>query len=316
MKLIAAGDERTLRKRPDHSPESSPDKPALLYLAFDGVNRDQLYAMLRAGELPQLANLLGGAEGGKLVHAHMDDRLLSTMPSSTMPAWVTTMTGLPPAEHGVTGNEYFIRESRTFACPAPVTFESAAPTISIYTDGYLDALMPIGAYLAEHPHPSYIAMEERLHDLAAGKRGERAGDVLLIAHNGEAKTPASATTSRRRIARGTGRRRSRTPRSRSSSRTRRSRSRRSPRGSEPCSAIVRTSRRSPTCSSVSANAPGRSSARHSPRAPRMSVCAAEGRVCTAHRHARDRATGGAGRRDAEHEGRGASFPSTQHVFPV
>jgi hypothetical protein len=45
--------------------------------------------------------------------------------------------------------------------------------------------MPVGAYFQEHPHPKYIATEARLRDLAVGVRGERAGDIMLLAHNGE-----------------------------------------------------------------------------------------------------------------------------------
>ena len=106
-------------------------------LALDGISRGQLYEMVRAGELPNLAALLGG---DRLSHAYFDDSLLSTLPSTTMAAWVTAFTGMTPAEHGVTGNEYFVRETRTFACPSPVSFKSAEPTLAIYADDYLDKL--------------------------------------------------------------------------------------------------------------------------------------------------------------------------------
>lgn len=140
-KFVAAGDHRTLRKRDEGTPASSPDKTPLLVIAFDGIGRDLLYDMLRKGELPNLAKLLGGLEtGGKLPHAHLDETLLSTLPSSTMAAWATTFTGVGPAEHGITGNEYFVREKREFACPAPVTFSDIAPTLEIYTDGLLNEL--------------------------------------------------------------------------------------------------------------------------------------------------------------------------------
>jgi hypothetical protein len=46
-------------------------------------------------------------------------------------------------------------------------------------------LVDVDTYLADHPHPTYVALAERLRDLAVGKHGERAGDVLLIAHNGD-----------------------------------------------------------------------------------------------------------------------------------
>lgn len=48
---------------------------------------------------------------------------------------------------------------------------------------------PIEDYLREHPHPTYVALAERMHELAAGRHGERAGDILLLAHNGDRDTP-------------------------------------------------------------------------------------------------------------------------------
>jgi hypothetical protein len=137
--LVAQGDDHVLRPRNADAPASSPDRPSLLLLALDGVGRDLLYAELRAGKLPNFARLLGGA-GGDFAHAHFNDHLLSTLPSTTMAAWMTAMTGVAPAEHGVTGNEYFIREEAKLACPAPVSFSSAEPTLQIYTDDYLDKL--------------------------------------------------------------------------------------------------------------------------------------------------------------------------------
>lgn len=142
-KLVVHGDKRQLRERAAGTPASSPDKPPILYLAFDGVGRELLYDMLRKGKLPHLATLLGGAagpSGSEFPHAHFDEHLLSTLPSSTMAAWATTMTGVGPAEHGITGNEFFIRETSEFACPAPVSFADSKPTIEIFTDGYMNRL--------------------------------------------------------------------------------------------------------------------------------------------------------------------------------
>jgi predicted AlkP superfamily pyrophosphatase or phosphodiesterase len=138
VKLVAGGSDQQLRTRPDAGAASSQrHEPPILVLALDGVSRGLLYDMLRAGELPNFEQLFGGDH---LAHAYLDDSLLSTLPSTTMAAWVTAMTGVTPAAHGVTGNEYFIREKRQFACPAPVSFNDAAPTLAVYTDRYLDKL--------------------------------------------------------------------------------------------------------------------------------------------------------------------------------
>ena len=61
---------------------------------MDGIDRALIYEMLRKNELPNLAELLGGAEkDGTFPHAYFDDTLLSTLPSSTLAAWSTVTTG-------------------------------------------------------------------------------------------------------------------------------------------------------------------------------------------------------------------------------
>ncbi len=136
--LVVTGDDKTVRQRPPHSRPSSPSSTQILFVAFDGISRGLLYDLLRAGKLPNLAALLGG-DG--LAHAHLDDTFLAGMPSTTMPAWVSVQTGVGAAESGVPGNEYFIRERRELACPAPVSFNDPEPTLAIYTDNYLNKLV-------------------------------------------------------------------------------------------------------------------------------------------------------------------------------
>ncbi|MEA2747337.1 MAG: hypothetical protein QOI41_1480, partial [Myxococcales bacterium] len=170
--------QRQLRERAAGTPPSSPDKPPILYLAFDGVNRDLLYDMLRKGKLPHLASLLGGTAGptgSQFPHAHFDEQLLSTLPSSTMAAWATTMSGVGPAVHGIAGNEYFVREQRLFACPAAVSFADSKPTIEIFTDGYMNQLSaaPIAYERMREKDPNALIWVG-MHDLYRG------ADELLL----------------------------------------------------------------------------------------------------------------------------------------
>jgi predicted AlkP superfamily pyrophosphatase or phosphodiesterase len=139
LKLLVTGNTRELRERPEQRAERSPRHPALLVLALDGVGRDQLYDMLKKGELPAFARLLQG-ENGRFPHAYFDETFLATLPSSTAVAWVTAFTGATPAEHGVAGNEFFIRERAEFAAPVPVTFHDTTPVFETYTDGYVNRL--------------------------------------------------------------------------------------------------------------------------------------------------------------------------------
>ncbi|MBA2540414.1 MAG: alkaline phosphatase family protein [Deltaproteobacteria bacterium] len=150
IQLVVTGDARTVRKRPPNIRPSSPDSTQILFIAFDGVSRDSLYELLRAGKLPNLRELVGG---DNLAHAYLDETFLSNLPSTTMPAWVSAQSGHGAAEHGVPGNEYFIRERLEFACPAPVSFKDSAPTLSIYTDDYLNRLVAVpSVYEQIHLH--------------------------------------------------------------------------------------------------------------------------------------------------------------------
>jgi hypothetical protein len=45
--------------------------------------------------------------------------------------------------------------------------------------------IPIASWLAENPRPDYVELDARLRDLAEGRHGERAGDVVLVAVNGD-----------------------------------------------------------------------------------------------------------------------------------
>jgi hypothetical protein len=73
----------------------------------------------------------------------------------------------------------FVRE------PRPV-LERDLP-FEVYVGG--GKTMPIDDYLRAHPHPTYVALAARMKELAAGTHGERAGDILLLANNGNRDKP-------------------------------------------------------------------------------------------------------------------------------
>jgi len=141
--LLAEGDSKELSRQGTAPPSHNPRAPQALVLAIDGVDRGLLYGMLERGELPQLAGLLGARDAEGFLHAHLDDRVLSPMPTSTMSAWATAFTGEPPGVHGVAGNEYFIRDQRRFAAPAPVSFLDPSPVVETYTKHYSDRLLRV-----------------------------------------------------------------------------------------------------------------------------------------------------------------------------
>ena len=69
----------------------------------------------------------------------------------------------------------------------PKPYAEVDAPFEVYVGG--GKTMPLEAYLKEHPHPTYVSMDARLHDLAVGVHGERAGDLLLLAHNGDRDNP-------------------------------------------------------------------------------------------------------------------------------
>ncbi|HEU5056140.1 MAG TPA: alkaline phosphatase family protein [Kofleriaceae bacterium] len=138
--LAVEGESRDLRTESAPRTAATERRPDLLVIAIDGVDRDLLYRMLRAGELPALARLLGG-RGGDFAHAHFDPRLLTTLPSNTFTAWGALFTGRPPAVNGIPSNEFFIRAEGRFAAPGPVSFNDPTPAMKTLTDDYADDLL-------------------------------------------------------------------------------------------------------------------------------------------------------------------------------
>ena len=101
--LAIEGQSRDLGEKEARRTAATERRPDLLVIGIDGVDRDLLYRMLRAGELPGLARLLGG-RGASFPHVHFDDRVLTTLPSNTFTAWAALFTGRPPAENGIPSN--------------------------------------------------------------------------------------------------------------------------------------------------------------------------------------------------------------------
>ena len=134
--LVIDGGAIALRKRTATEAQSDPASTPILLLGFDGVSRELLYGLVREGKLPNLTALIGGLD-----HADLDERLLTNLPSTTIPAWTAVFTGTPAAVNGVPNNEYFIRETKTFAAPAPVTFVDSAATLEVYTQGAVNKLV-------------------------------------------------------------------------------------------------------------------------------------------------------------------------------
>ena len=69
----------------------------------------------------------------------------------------------------------------------PRPAKSVDAPFEVYVGG--GRLVPIAQYLQSHPHRTYVELEQRLKALGVGRAGERAGDVVLIACNGDKQDP-------------------------------------------------------------------------------------------------------------------------------
>ena len=80
----------------------------VIIFALDGTAPDELMRLIRSGEAPNLAALLGKDRGSGLFEHGYAPRAWSILPSSTIAAWAATFTGVPPAQNGIMGDEWFV----------------------------------------------------------------------------------------------------------------------------------------------------------------------------------------------------------------
>lgn len=143
--LIADGGERVLREpmRP------VTDGPRVLVLAFDGVGEYVLRRVLSGGRMPRLGAFLGpGGTTGALEsdvwqRAVVASRALSVFPAETAPGWAALYTGQPPAKNGVTGNEWFDRDSLAVFAPVPLSVGTIDQTLEIWADSLVGEMIGV-----------------------------------------------------------------------------------------------------------------------------------------------------------------------------
>jgi len=131
--LISQRGEKQLREAPPPPPTRG---PRVLVFALDGVGYHELMQALHSGKAPHLQSLLGAEQqNGRFAHGYSVPNALSILPSTTVAAWSSIFTGAPPAQTGVPGNEWFVREQRQFVAPAPVSITDTEDFRKTLTDG-------------------------------------------------------------------------------------------------------------------------------------------------------------------------------------
>jgi Type I phosphodiesterase / nucleotide pyrophosphatase len=126
------------------APFPMPSGPHLIVFALDGGGYDQLMTAIRSGSIPALSALIGKEVGPNLFeHAYSAPRVESMLPSSTVADWVSIFTGEPPAYDGVTGDEWFVRETRSFYAPVPITVLDTLDFTKMVTDDLVDKAIAV-----------------------------------------------------------------------------------------------------------------------------------------------------------------------------
>ena len=109
--------------------------PRVIIFALDGTPPAQLMQAISSGNAPNLAALLGAERGqGLFTHGYAAPRALTILPSSTIAAWSALFTGKPPAVNGVTGDEWFERETASFRAPVPVSVLDTVDVSKVVSD--------------------------------------------------------------------------------------------------------------------------------------------------------------------------------------
>ncbi len=114
---------------------ASPSEPRMIIFALDGAVPAGLMDAIKSSRMPYISALLGKDEGdGLFEHGYAAPEALSVLPSSTIADWASIFTGSVPAWDGVTGDEWFIRETATFYAPVPVSMTDVADNTKLVTD--------------------------------------------------------------------------------------------------------------------------------------------------------------------------------------
>ena len=158
--LVAEGGSKTLRE--PMRPHTDGDR--VLVIALDGVGEASLRMALASGGMPRLAALLGvpdsAAAAGADVwgHAAIAPATPSVFPAETAPGWAAVYTGQPPAVNGVTGNEWFDRDSLAVYAPVPLSVGTIEQTLKIWSDDLLGRTLAAPTLFERADVRAHVAM--------------------------------------------------------------------------------------------------------------------------------------------------------------
>jgi len=137
-----------------------PQAPHVLIFALDGVGYDQFTEATKPGASPNVDAVFGKPLGdGVFEHGYSIPNAVSVLPSTTIDAWTATFTGAPPAFNGITGNEWFQRESMTFYAPAPVSLpKTGGQTVDVYSEDLIGKQIKVPTLFEKVKGPSFVSL--------------------------------------------------------------------------------------------------------------------------------------------------------------
>jgi hypothetical protein len=96
---------------------------------------------------------------GVFEHGYSVPNAVSVLPSTTIDAWTATFTGTPPAFNGITGNEWFQRETMTFYAPAPVSLpKTGGQTVEVYSEDLIGKQIKVPTLFEKVKGPSFVSL--------------------------------------------------------------------------------------------------------------------------------------------------------------
>jgi hypothetical protein len=138
---------------------ASPTGPRMIIFALDGAVPAGLMDALRSSQLPHISALLGKDEGnGLFEHGYAAPKALSVLPSSTIADWASIFTGSVPAQNGVTGDEWFTRETATFYAPVPVSMTDVTDNTKLVTNDLVGNQLKAPTLYEQLGVRSYVSM--------------------------------------------------------------------------------------------------------------------------------------------------------------
>jgi hypothetical protein len=155
---------KTLRTRGEErlthaAPPSKQQGPHVIIFALDGTVPDLLMEAIRSGRARRMRMLLGNDRGGGLFeHAYAAPNALSVLPSSTIADWSAAFTGDVPAWDGVTGDEWFVRETATFYAPVPISLSDITDNTKTVADDLVGKALKVPTLYELLGKRTYVSM--------------------------------------------------------------------------------------------------------------------------------------------------------------